>query len=255
MENSSSANQISAAEAAYHIGKLVLGIVCLLLVGVQLAVTLPHALGTVRRWNRELRVVDFHGMVAAGDYLKLNNTLRNIPFNVDVVDRQGRTPLHVAVQLGHTAIAELLLSKGADVNRPVDSGQHPTPLHLAAARGDVEMIRLLLRCHADLNLKTTDGLTPRQLAVQMHHPEAAKLLSAAGSQQGAAPAGFFTPAEAQTPGPAEQPAPVICIDPGHPSETEPRHRPCRMGCARWKWCMMWRSNCKKCSRRICPRPA
>ncbi len=170
-------SRLSAVESAYRIGKTGLGIICMLLVGIELAITLPPALGTVQRWNRAMRAVNFLGLVEAGDYLQLNGLLRNIPYNVDVVDRQGRTPLHVAAQLGRTAIAELLLSKGADVNRQVDSAQRPTPLHLAAARGDAEMIKLLLRYHADPSAVTRDGLTPRQLALKMHHAEAAKLLN------------------------------------------------------------------------------
>ena len=170
-------DRLIAAEAGYRTGKTMLGIICILVVGIELAITLPPALRTLRQWHRELHSVNFHALVEAGDYLQLHRILHDAPVNFDIADQQGRTPLHLAVQLRRTAIAELLLSKGADANRLIDSAQRATPLHLAAARGDVEMITLLLHYHANPSVVTRDGLTPRQLALKLHHPAAAKLLS------------------------------------------------------------------------------
>lgn len=59
-------------------------------------------------------------------------------------------------------IAELLLSKGADVNvRDLDKN---TPLHIAARTGDKEMIQLLIAKGAKRNLKNDEGKTPADLA-------------------------------------------------------------------------------------------
>jgi len=47
-------------------------------------------------------------------------------------DGEGRTPLHLAVALGHLETVKRLIARGADVNRPDGAGQ--TPLGLARAR-------------------------------------------------------------------------------------------------------------------------
>jgi len=47
-------------------------------------------------------------------------------------DAQGRTPLHLAVNLGHLETVKRLIARGADVNRPDGAGR--TALALARAR-------------------------------------------------------------------------------------------------------------------------
>jgi ankyrin repeat protein len=54
------------------------------------------------------------------------------------------TPLAVAAESGHVAIAALLIDAGAGVNDPVCPGSDCTPLHTAAVREDEAMVRLLL---------------------------------------------------------------------------------------------------------------
>jgi hypothetical protein len=80
----------------------------------------------------------------------------------------GLTPLHFAARYGHTAIAALLLERGADVNATARSSKDMTPLHLVvwlsageAIRVQTELPRLLIGHGADLDAWDSDRhLTP-----------------------------------------------------------------------------------------------
>jgi ankyrin repeat protein len=68
---------------------------------------------------------------------------------VALAGREGGTPIHVASYHGHTRIVELLLAHGADANAPDRLGRGP--LHKAAAGGHVKTVQLLLSRGADVN--------------------------------------------------------------------------------------------------------
>ena len=61
--------------------------------------------------------------------------------DVNMLDRSGCTPLHLAASFGHKAIVELLLVKGADIHARVNGS---TALHLAAEKKHIEVVELLL---------------------------------------------------------------------------------------------------------------
>jgi ankyrin repeat protein len=93
---------------------------------------------------------------------------RGIP--VDVKDRSGQTPLHVAVSApGHTdALARLLLHRKANFRAVTKEGRQP--LHIAALRGNAWAIGLLLDHKADVNATDKEGKTPLHLAVENESP-------------------------------------------------------------------------------------
>jgi ankyrin repeat protein len=68
------------------------------------------------------------------------------------------TPLTFAARKGHADVAELLLSRGADVNATAPGAG--TPLAVAAEAGRLEMVRLLLEHGANANLGGPDGFSP-----------------------------------------------------------------------------------------------
>jgi ankyrin repeat protein len=68
------------------------------------------------------------------------------------------TPLHFAALFGHTKVAELLITKGADVNAKDEGGY--TPLHQAAHGGRKEVVELLIAKGANVNAKNKIGWTP-----------------------------------------------------------------------------------------------
>ncbi len=62
------------------------------------------------------------------------------------------SPLADAAALGHGAIVEILVSAGADLNKPVGDGHlFGTPLAHAAHQGRAEIVEILVAAGADLN--------------------------------------------------------------------------------------------------------
>jgi ankyrin repeat protein len=62
---------------------------------------------------------------------------------------------------------ELLLSRGADVNKTCGGD---SPLHNAVFALDKRSIEILLTYGADINIKNNDGDTPYDLALGTHDP-------------------------------------------------------------------------------------
>jgi hypothetical protein len=102
------------------------------------------------------------------------------------------TLLHEAVFSNSLEICQLLIDRGADVNRPsgddysanILNHSQLTALHLACFMGGEEIVKLLLRAGADIN-RTTEyrylkfiykGATPMEFAVRRGHLSIVKLL-------------------------------------------------------------------------------
>ena len=81
----------------------------------------------------------------------------------------------MAVSSGCREIAELLLSKGAEVNAKSNNGR--TPLHTAAYQNQQEVTKLLLSAGADPNIKDIEGKTAIDFAKQFGNVTIAQLLS------------------------------------------------------------------------------
>ena len=60
-------------------------------------------------------------------------------------DGEGCNCLHLAAQLGHTAIAAYLVAKGCDVNGPDANGMSPVMWSCFRSTSGVDPTRLLLR--------------------------------------------------------------------------------------------------------------
>jgi len=78
--------------------------------------------------------------------------------------------------------AELILSKGADINEAATSGDVAgwTAIHYAASNGNAELLKFLIKNGANVNAVTADGKTPLSLAGS--NTEIIELLKAAGAR-------------------------------------------------------------------------
>ena len=79
-------------------------------------------------------------------------------------DKNGFTPLFLAVVKGHGEVVEILSSRGANVNCRDVRGD--SPLHYAAMSGNQELISLLLARGADVTCVTVERSIARGMAGQ-----------------------------------------------------------------------------------------
>jgi len=124
---------------------------------------------------------------------------------VNVQDKDGMTPLHLAAQSGSVVVTELLLRNGASARMTNSKGLTPlhyasarsggapvaelllqagasvrdpsgwTPLHVAARNVNVAVVELLLQANAPVNAQTKGGDTPLRMAACSDRSENAAL--------------------------------------------------------------------------------
>ncbi len=100
--------------------------------------------------------------------------------DINQVDPVGSTPLLTAILANRTAIAQYLLSRGANPN--VRQGQTGSTALLYAVRaGQRESARILLAGRADVNLRYTDEQTVLHAAAEQGDPVLIELLCKAGA--------------------------------------------------------------------------
>ncbi len=77
--------------------------------------------------------------------------------DINSVDEDGWTALHLATNEGQFAIVTLLLEAGANVG--AKTKQLKTALHIACCRGDLRTAKLLMQYKADLAAQDIEGNT------------------------------------------------------------------------------------------------
>src|SRR5882724_4817382 len=99
---------------------------------------------------------------AAGELERVERLVSAATINQYAAD--GWTPLHLAAFFGHTKVAELLLSHGADVTARSRNPNGNTPLHAALAGNHKFVAGLLLGAGADVNAADAAGWRPLHIA-------------------------------------------------------------------------------------------
>ena len=96
---------------------------------------------------------------------RIRDSVSADPGTINSREKQGNTPLHLAVLNKYLPLLDWLKDHGADPNSKGLYGD--TPLHLAIISdptSDGRVIRRLLLMGADVNSRTIDGYTPLHIA-------------------------------------------------------------------------------------------
>uniref|UniRef100_A0A3Q4H0S2 Ankyrin repeat domain 13A n=1 Tax=Neolamprologus brichardi TaxID=32507 RepID=A0A3Q4H0S2_NEOBR len=92
----------------------------------------------------------------------LNRHLIIFQNDIEAVDPRGRTPLHLAVSLGHLESVRILLRHGGQVTK--ENANNWTVLQEAVSTGDPEMVQLVLQRRDYLKASTALGGVPELLS-------------------------------------------------------------------------------------------
>ena len=115
-------------------------------------------------------------LAALNNHLEVVKYLLSVGVPVDITNGRGQTPLYGAVWFGMYAIAELLISSGADVNIHSVGNVLRTALQTAAYRGHPHIVELLLKNGANIESLDKDSETPLHWAARGGSLEAVKVL-------------------------------------------------------------------------------
>ncbi|KAI3761941.1 hypothetical protein L1987_52364 [Smallanthus sonchifolius] len=126
------------------------------------------------KWN------PLHTLALAGQIKFMDNLLGN-GYDIDVVDKDGRTALHKAVLGKKEAVISHLLRKGASPNLQDLDGA--TPLHYAVQVSAMQTVKLLIKSNVDVNVADNEGWTPLHVAMQSRHRDIAKVLLVNGADK------------------------------------------------------------------------
>ncbi|HET9952021.1 MAG TPA: ankyrin repeat domain-containing protein [Candidatus Eisenbacteria bacterium] len=96
------------------------------------------------------------------DSVDVARVLLEFGADVNVVDDNGLTPLHMAAREGNAELIRLLLAKGARID--ARNKWNWTPLHFAASQKQLEAARALVERGADRSARTDGGETPFKMA-------------------------------------------------------------------------------------------
>lgn len=121
--------------------------------------------------------------------------------NINAVTVRGFTPLHVACSKGYVAIVAQLLEGGANINAPVLDPSSSfvngaSPLHVACQCGKEATVAQLLEAGANKEARTSRDLTPLHVASRFGYSAIVEQLLSAGVDKNAVGFGGLTPLHA-----------------------------------------------------------
>jgi len=153
----------------------------------------PEILALLRARGAELDVFE---AAAAGDAERVRTLLAAHPSLRDAHAPDGWTPLHLAGHFRQTAVIDVLLAHGADVNAVSRNADANAPLHAAAAGGaDTTVMRQLVAAGARVNHRQSGGYTALHEVAAIGNADVARLLLDAGAEADARNTEGRTPGE------------------------------------------------------------
>ncbi len=129
--------------------------------------------------------VDLFEAAATGQANQVAELLGEHPDQVNAYAEDGFTALGLAAFFGHLEVAQILLSRGAEVNQPARNGIGATPLHSAAAGQHLAICELLVEAGADVNAREEGGFTALHIAADNGQVELVHYLLAQGGDRSA----------------------------------------------------------------------
>lgn len=94
---------------------------------------------------------------------EIKSMLIYIGGDINKQDSFGRTPLHVAVSVDFSEMADFLLKNNANIDART-SGELQAPIHYAAKNGAVKSLKLLLGYEANIDSLDYRQRTPLQVS-------------------------------------------------------------------------------------------
>jgi ankyrin repeat protein len=102
---------------------------------------------------------------------------------VNVLDKEGWSPIALAAQNDAPEIVSALMNKGADVNVQVSRMGNETPLMMAIRRNDPATVKAILQAQPNLSLVDSQGRTALGYAKWYKSTEMIEMLQKAGATQ------------------------------------------------------------------------
>lgn len=165
--------------------------------------------------------VIIHDAVRKGDLERVRQLVTENPQWLDARDRDGRTPLLLAVSRKRKEIAAFLISRKAKVN--VEDNWSRSPLGAAVTHGQTGLAQLLIDAGANVNLPDARGWTPLHKAVWSVNEQSAamaELLVSKGAKANPETKDGKTPLDLATERGNEAAAAVLRRSGGDPGERE-----------------------------------
>ncbi|GAI49523.1 unnamed protein product [marine sediment metagenome] len=122
--------------------------------------------------------MEIHDACKAGNAERVRGLLGANPELTRAETDDGSMPLHYAA---NKEVAELLITRGADLNAKSGGPLEWTPVHYAVARGSADVLELLIAKGADVCERDEHGLTPLHIAVMVGRKQMGLMLMAAGA--------------------------------------------------------------------------
>jgi uncharacterized protein len=115
---------------------------------------------------------------------KKTATLLKTGASVNMLDRNGRFPLWIAVWNNDTAMVRLLTLNGANANQSLinKDGVSLTCIEAACQNGSTDIVKMLIDHGVNVNAKGYVGHTPLRIASRNGYPDIVKFLISKGAE-------------------------------------------------------------------------